>query len=366
MNNKNNEQVQKMTEFVKKYLLPFLLLLSIGGGIYLTNKRLEKPVIIEKEKAAEVATQESSLSVSPTSISVMPGSSFTADFVINSNESITAADLTLTYNKDILIPSTITYGTFLPVILKPAVVNNGTITLTLGRKLTESKTGYGTLVSVKFTAIAHGSGIISYSNSQVAAIGKTANVINSVSYATVTVPTPTPTIIFTPIPTKIPTPTLQPTSIPSVTPKPTSTIIPTSIPIATSITSAPQTSTIVIYAAGTQADDQYPNMQLIINNQVEAMYYGVQGNPNTRTFVSYTYNATKKITHDMVKVRFINDGVNRNKNQDRNLMVDKIEIDGVSYESEKAYSTSTWTSRGGCSGGYKNSEWLHCSGEFRY
>ncbi len=37
-------------------------------------------------------------------------------------------------------------------------------------------------------------------------------------------------------------------------------------------------------------------------------------------------------------------------NEDRNLMVDKISIDGVDYQSENMFSLGTWTPSNGCGG----------------
>lgn len=56
------------------------------------------------------------------------------------------------------------------------------------------------------------------------------------------------------------------------------------------------------------------------------------------------------------------------KKEDRNLIVDKINIDGKDYQSEAAttYSLGSWAPSDGCKAGFKKSEWLHCNGYFEY
>jgi hypothetical protein len=50
------------------------------------------------------------------------------------------------------------------------------------------------------------------------------------------------------------------------------------------------------------------------------------------------------------------------------LYVDKINLNGVDIETEKAttFSTGSWSSTDGCADGFKQSEWLHCNGYFEF
>ncbi len=129
-------------------------------------------------------------------------------------------------------------------------------------------------------------------------------------------------------------------------------------------------STIKIYAAGTPADGIYPTMQLILAGRVAKTFSDITGNPRTRLFNEYTYTvpAPVKITPDLVKVNFTND-LYKGSDNDRNLMIDKINIDGVNYQSESpvVYSTGAWTNGfHSCSPGNLQTEWLVCNGYFEY
>jgi hypothetical protein len=168
-------------------------------------------------------------------------------------------------------------------------------------------------------------------------------------------PSPTPLVIPTPIVS--PTPTLRPTPSPTISP------ISTPTPVTTG-------SVIKIYAAGTAADGIYPNMQLILAGRPSKTFNDVRGNPTTRAFNEYTFvvPVPVKISREQVRVAFINDRYTGSGN-DRNLVIDKINIDGVDYQSEgpTIYSTGSWNSSlKACSPGRLQSEWLLCNGYLEY
>lgn len=128
-------------------------------------------------------------------------------------------------------------------------------------------------------------------------------------------------------------------------------------------TSAPTTpSQISIFAAGTPAFNDYPSVELLINDIKVQTFYWVAGNPYNREFVQLNYLHPDKVHPEQVSLRFINDATNAF--EDRNLIIDRITIDGVEYQTESpsTYSTGTWSSDNGCQSGNKQSEWLHCNG----
>jgi hypothetical protein len=134
-----------------------------------------------------------------------------------------------------------------------------------------------------------------------------------------------------------------------------------------------QGSKIDIFAAGTFAESSdgekiYPEMDLLINGKVVKTFTVNKGNPQEREFAEYNYTHTKKVLPNEIKVAFTNNGANREKEQDRNLRVDKIVLDGVIYQSEAydTYSTGTWAKDTKCAGGLKRSEWLHCNGYLQF
>ena len=87
---------------------------------------------------------------------------------------------------------------------------------------------------------------------------------------------------------------------------------------------------------------------------------------NGRIFHELTYNSPSPISLSHVQLRFTNDALI--SGEDRNLMIDKITLDGVSYESEapSVYSVGSWDAGSGCTGGNKRSETLACAGYFAF
>jgi hypothetical protein len=175
--------------------------------------------------------------------------------------------------------------------------------------------------------------------------------------------TATPTIKPTVIPTVLPTPT--PTKIITPTPKPTST--PTPVPTNTPIPTSSTGSTITVYAAGTQANQVYPTMRLLINNTVVQTWKGIKGDAANGVYQAFSYQTSGTILPKQIKVQFTND-LYVGSGNDRNLRVDKITINGVDYQTEASTvkSTGSWDPTNGCSIGNKQSEWLQCNGYFQY
>ncbi len=146
----------------------------------------------------------------------------------------------------------------------------------------------------------------------------------------------------------IPTPTIRPTATPSFTPVPTT------------------GSTVTVYAAGTSVGGVYPTLGLYLKDQKVAEYSNVRGDTNVPTYQQFVYFSPTKVNASDVKVYFLNDAYTIL--EDRNVRIDKIVIDGVSYQSESpsTYSTGSYSTIGGCSAGYKSTEWLSCNGYFAY
>lgn len=137
-------------------------------------------------------------------------------------------------------------------------------------------------------------------------------------------------------------------------------------------TSPPQgilgTSQITIYAGSTPVNGTYATMELYVNNVKVKTFTNVKADEQNLKFLPYTYSSPTKLSRSQIKIRFTNDGVNSDRSQDRNLYVDKIVIDGVSYETEASstYSTGVYSSGVGCVAGYKKSQILSCNGYFQY
>lgn len=332
------ENFKKIRKIINKYIVPLFSIILMTSILYVSINRIQKPILIDEEQAAETI-KGASLSFSPTTLSTIPGDKFDVQLIINTNtETISAVDLFLIYDKNVLRANSVKIGNFLPKLLSPVNVNNQIINIILGCEPNFPKTGTGVLATINFTAISVGSATISFTgNSQIAALSQNTNSLISSSTSVVTVnipPTPIPST-FTP------------------SPKLTNTPIPTP--------SNPQKSKISIYALGTKGGNQYPTMILLINNEIKTIYYNV-----VNTIRTFTYESPIKINPNQVKVGFINDYYNPQMNEDRNLRVDKIIIDDITYQSEDFYSVGSHNKYSGCKPGYKNSDWLHCKGYFDF
>lgn len=156
----------------------------------------------------------------------------------------------------------------------------------------------------------------------------------------------------------------NPTPTPITSLKPTPSLVSSSPN--TSIQPSPSAQTaqerVIIRARGTPAKNsqgvlEYPLMRLVINGQT-TKEYTVSDSYHDYEFLS------SKITQ--IQVHYINDP-EKDSDADRNLQIDYIRINDTTYESEAAstYSVGSWSSTG-CTGGYKQSEWLHCVGYFEY
>lgn len=133
-------------------------------------------------------------------------------------------------------------------------------------------------------------------------------------------------------------------------------------------------SIIKVYAAGTPAQNVYPALKIDLKDpktniwKTVKTFTAVKGDPKTRAFQEFTYSSPTQITPSLIRIRFSNDMYLPAKKEDRNLLVDRTNIDGKDYqtEAETTYSLGSWTSAEGCKAGFKKSEWLHCNGYFEF
>jgi glucose/arabinose dehydrogenase len=118
-----------------------------------------------------------------------------------------------------------------------------------------------------------------------------------------------------------------------------------------------------IYAAGATGEE---TMQLLIDNRVVNTWDNVGGNAATRQFNVYNFAWNDHLTPDRVRVAFTNDFYA--PPMDRNLLVDRIEIDGIAIQTESStvFSTGTWLSADGIKPGFRQNEYLHTNGYFQY
>lgn len=119
-------------------------------------------------------------------------------------------------------------------------------------------------------------------------------------------------------------------------------------------------SLIQIYASGSEGTE---NMSLLINNVVVATYEGVGTSQGV-----YTYQADSSVRADQIRIALTNEVYDPRNGIDTNLTVDRIVIDGVTFQTEAAsvYSTGTWLPQDGIAPGYGRGDTLHGNGFFAY
>ena len=223
-------------------------------------------------------------SFSGPTLSIMPASkeaslqeTFSLEMIIDTNEdTVSAVDLHLNYDTTAFQIISFKVGTFLPVVLVPEKHENGSLTVTLGSQPDAPFKGSGIIGTLEVKATAAKQSSVSFdSDTQIAAIGKSNNVLGTTSESLIIITsadvTPTPTLEIGPTPTsyvisslQIPadnliptddTPVIEPsnpTPFPTITeePMPTSTLtitenpaldesIPTDTPILLASSSPP-------------------------------------------------------------------------------------------------------------------------------
>lgn len=119
-------------------------------------------------------------------------------------------------------------------------------------------------------------------------------------------------------------------------------------------------SAIQVRAAGATGTEQ---MQLLVEEQVVASWSNIGGDSSTGEYQQFNYVHPTAVAPNEVRVAFVNDG--DDGGSDRNLFVDGMSIDGLTYEteSENVFSSGAiWTSEAGCTAGFFESEFLACDG----
>ncbi len=122
--------------------------------------------------------------------------------------------------------------------------------------------------------------------------------------------------------------------------------------------------TVTIFAAGSTNQE---TMQLLIDGNVVQTWNNVGGNVSTPSYVAYSYVSNTTLSPDRIRVAFTNDLYNP-PTIDRNLRIDRIQINSTTYQTEAptVYSTGTWAAADGVQPGFRQSEFLHTNGYLQY
>ena len=124
-------------------------------------------------------------------------------------------------------------------------------------------------------------------------------------------------------------------------------------------------STVQIFAAGSTGEE---NLDLFIDGNYETTFESVGGDVRSRDFVSFEFETSETLSASQISVAFGNDAFDPATGKDRNLLVDKIVLDGVVFETENPTTFSTGIFRdGGLTGpGFFETEFLNVNSIFTY
>jgi len=97
-------------------------------------------------------------------------------------------------------------------------------------------------------------------------------------------------------------------------------------------------SSVEIFATGVTGQE---NLDLLIDGQVVQTFFNVGGDASTRSFERLTFDTNQTITPGNIGIRFANDAFDPSIGLDRDLIVDRIVVDGVTVEAEDPSTQST-------------------------
>lgn len=120
-------------------------------------------------------------------------------------------------------------------------------------------------------------------------------------------------------------------------------------------------STVSIFASGATGDE-------IANVIVDGNILATIDSLPTDGFQAYQFFVDETVSGDDIRIEFINDQYDVANGIDRNLTIDRIEIDGNIYQTENAavFSTGTWTAVDGVQAGFGRGDTLHSNGYLQF
>ena len=190
-------------------LIPMVMILIIGIGFFMLTQQKTQ------DTQSRASLTGVTLALSPANKTATIGETFTLGITMNTDtDTVSAAELHLSYDPTAIEIVIFTTGTPLPIVLTPETHTNGAISVTLGVQPTTPFKGaniVGTWTIKILTAKQSSMSITS--DTQVAALGKTTNALVSSTGSTIVgISAPTNTLI----PTATSTPTIKPTPTPTI------------------------------------------------------------------------------------------------------------------------------------------------------
>ena len=123
-------------------------------------------------------------------------------------------------------------------------------------------------------------------------------------------------------------------------------------------------STVEVFAAGSTGVE---NLDIFINGQLETSFFSVGGDVEQRDFVRLVFETDQNLTTGDVGIGFSNDAFDPSIGLDRNLLVDRIVVDGVTAQTENPSTFSTGIYRDGLTGpGFFETEFFNINAVFTY
>ena len=124
-------------------------------------------------------------------------------------------------------------------------------------------------------------------------------------------------------------------------------------------------STVQIFAAGTTGAE---SIDLQIDGTTVATYTGLGNGASQQAYTAFNFETDETISADQVRVAFTNDLFDPANGIDRNVRIDRVVIDGATFETEdpSVFSTGTWKRADGVAPGFRESETLHSNGYFQF
>ncbi|MEM9827150.1 MAG: DUF4347 domain-containing protein [Planctomycetota bacterium] len=121
---------------------------------------------------------------------------------------------------------------------------------------------------------------------------------------------------------------------------------------------------VVIYAAGSTGDEL---MELEVGGQIVDTWFVRDTNADNDQFLPYFYNVDG-ISADDIKINFVNDLFDPSSGIDRNLRIDRIEVDGVTFQAESpwVYSQGVFVDGIGITEGSFQTEYLASNGYMQF
>lgn len=106
-------------------------------------------------------------------------------------------------------------------------------------------------------------------------------------------------------------------------------------------------SSVEIFAAGTTGQE---NLDLFIDDQFVTTFFSVGGDVDARSFQRFVFETPESLQGSTIGIRFANDFYDPDRGIDSNLLVDRIVVDGVNFETEAPTTRSTGIFRNGLTG----------------